>query len=151
VYRGAYEACLQVTAAGEKSCGATCQILTYEPDLYLELTWLSPGAPDPTGAECQHRSETDPPQRPEADQPARASARDLSATEPKRLAFYGDDVRMVGEATTPDNGLTKHGGADGFQVKSLDRSRFTRFAGVLTAEQVEDVAATVALCIGFCG
>lgn len=51
VYRGAYEACLQVTAAGEKSCGATCQILTYEPDLYLELTWLSPGAPDPTGAE----------------------------------------------------------------------------------------------------
>lgn len=52
---------------------------------------------------------------------------------------------------TPDNGLTKHGGADGFQVKSLDRSRFTRFAGVLTAEQVEDVAATVALCIGFCG
>lgn len=52
---------------------------------------------------------------------------------------------------TPQNGLTKHGGADGYQVKSLDRSRFTRFAGVLTAQEVEDIAATVALCIGFVG
>lgn len=51
VYRGDYEVCLQVTAAGEPACAATCQTLTFEPDLYLELTWLSPGVADPTGSE----------------------------------------------------------------------------------------------------
>jgi hypothetical protein len=96
VYRGAYEACLQVTAAGEKSCGATCQILTYEPDLYLELTWLSPGAPDPTGAESSDLNL-------HLVQGASASGKDLDcdgAPDP----WYDDKVSVYWFNETPDWG-----------------------------------------------
>jgi mRNA interferase MazF len=46
------------------------------------------------------------------------------------------------------NGLNKDSGADAFQVKSISESRFIRSLGVVTDQQVEDIAAAVAMCVG---
>lgn len=48
-----------------------------------------------------------------------------------------------------DNGLTKPSGADAFQVKSLSETRFMERLGFLSLEQIDDIAAAVALCIGY--
>jgi len=50
---------------------------------------------------------------------------------------------------TSQNGLTKESGADAFQVKSLATARFVTRLGALTDEQLNRVAAAIALCIGF--
>ncbi len=50
---------------------------------------------------------------------------------------------------TSQNGLTKESGADAFQVKSLSNTRFVARLGALTDEQLNRVAAAIALCIGF--
>jgi mRNA interferase MazF len=47
------------------------------------------------------------------------------------------------------NGLSKTSGADGFQVKSVSVERFTERVGILTEQQMADIAAAVALCVGF--
>jgi mRNA interferase MazF len=47
------------------------------------------------------------------------------------------------------NGLTKDSAADGFQVKSVSLNRFVRKMGSLSAAEMDDLAAAVALCIGF--
>lgn len=49
---------------------------------------------------------------------------------------------------TPDNGLTKESGADAFQVKSVSEDRFLVQLGELTADQLDDIAAAVAVCVG---
>lgn len=46
------------------------------------------------------------------------------------------------------NGLTKDSAADCFQVKSLSLQRFEQKLGTLTADEVEQIAAAVALCVG---
>ena len=46
------------------------------------------------------------------------------------------------------NGLDKDSGADCFQVKSVSLNRFASQMGVLTADEVEQIAAAVALCVG---
>ncbi|WP_093525398.1 type II toxin-antitoxin system PemK/MazF family toxin [Stigmatella erecta] len=46
------------------------------------------------------------------------------------------------------NGLSKPSGADAFQVKSVALGRFTSRMGVVTAAQLEDVAAAIAVCVG---
>jgi mRNA interferase MazF len=51
--------------------------------------------------------------------------------------------------TDESNGLTKESGADGFQVKSVSEGRFVERLGVLSEEQVAEVAAAIALCVGF--
>ena len=50
--------------------------------------------------------------------------------------------------TTPDNGLTNPSGADGFQTKSLSVDRFVRRLGRVTNSPAEQIAETIALCIG---
>ncbi len=50
---------------------------------------------------------------------------------------------------TSQNGLTKESGADAFQVKSLSNARFVARLGALTDEQLNRVAAAIALCVGF--
>lgn len=50
--------------------------------------------------------------------------------------------------STTRNGLTKDSAADAFQVKSLSLQRFQTKMGVLTADEMEQIAAAVALCIG---
>src|SRR4051812_5951647 len=43
------------------------------------------------------------------------------------------------------NGLSKDSGADAFQIKSVALSRFVRQLGSVTAAQLDDVAAAIAL------
>ena len=50
---------------------------------------------------------------------------------------------------TVDNGLVKPSGADAFQVKSVSESRLVRKVGQITLEQTEQIAAAIALCIGY--
>jgi mRNA interferase MazF len=47
------------------------------------------------------------------------------------------------------NGLRKDSGADCFQVKSLSIQRFVRKVGRVTDECLDDVAAAIALCVGY--
>jgi mRNA interferase MazF len=46
------------------------------------------------------------------------------------------------------NGLTKEVGADAFQVKSVSVERFKTQLGILAADEVEEIAAAIALCVG---
>ncbi|MFO7906778.1 MAG: type II toxin-antitoxin system PemK/MazF family toxin [Pirellulaceae bacterium] len=51
-------------------------------------------------------------------------------------------------APTRGNGLSKKSGADAFQVKSVSEKRFVRRQGTLTAAQLDDIAAAIAICVG---
>jgi mRNA interferase MazF len=55
---------------------------------------------------------------------------------------------MVRIDPTTENGLTKASAADGFQVRSIDRSRFMRKLGELTDEQVTEIAEAIAAMVG---
>jgi mRNA interferase MazF len=46
------------------------------------------------------------------------------------------------------SGLIKDSGADAFQVKSVSESRFVQRIGILTNEQLDEIASAVALCVG---
>ena len=46
------------------------------------------------------------------------------------------------------NGLSKDSGADAFQVKSVSENRFVKRLGEVTSQQLDDIAAAVALCVG---
>jgi len=50
---------------------------------------------------------------------------------------------------TPENGLAKVSGADAFQIKSVSEDRLVRRLGQITAAQIEQIAAAVALCVGY--
>lgn len=47
------------------------------------------------------------------------------------------------------NGLTKDSGADAFQVKSVSDLRFRRRLGTIRDDRLGEIAAAVALCVGF--
>lgn len=47
------------------------------------------------------------------------------------------------------NGLSKESAADSFQIKSVSLNRFQNKLGVLTGEQLSEIAAAIALCIGY--
>ena len=49
---------------------------------------------------------------------------------------------------TPTNGLTKDSGADAFRVKSVSETRFLDRLGELTPFQLDDIANTIATCVG---
>ncbi len=52
---------------------------------------------------------------------------------------------------TPDaqNGLSKDSAADAFQVKSLSINRFHRKLGHVTTDQLDEISAAIALCVGY--
>lgn len=50
---------------------------------------------------------------------------------------------------TDNNNLEKDSGADAFQVKSVSLTRFDKKIGVVNKTQIREIAAAVALCIGF--
>lgn len=52
---------------------------------------------------------------------------------------------------TPDaqNGLSKDSAADAFQVKSLSVNRFQRKLGSVTTDQLDEISAAIALCVGY--
>jgi mRNA interferase MazF len=62
------------------------------------------------------------------------------------FANYSFIVRLV---PSPQNGLTKESGANAFQVKSVATSRFQVKLGTLTSNEIEDLAAAIALCVGY--
>lgn len=62
---------------------------------------------------------------------------------------YEDMIWMTFISPTPENGLSKDSAADAFQVKSVSYLRFRKQLGVLTDEQVENIAAAIALCVGY--
>jgi mRNA interferase MazF len=64
-----------------------------------------------------------------------------------QFARYFWMVHLLPDST---NGLSKESAADAFQVKSLSVNRLQRRLGVLTDEQMEEIAAAIALCIGYC-
>jgi len=47
------------------------------------------------------------------------------------------------------NGLSKDSSADSFQVKSVSVSRFRRKLGYVSSEELENIVAGIALCIGY--
>jgi mRNA interferase MazF len=47
------------------------------------------------------------------------------------------------------NGLSKESAADSFQIKSVSMNRFQNKLGILSDDQVNEIAAAVALCIGY--
>ena len=49
---------------------------------------------------------------------------------------------------TTRNGLDKDSAADCFQVKSVSLGRFVSRVGVLAADEIEQIAAAVAICVG---
>ena len=52
-------------------------------------------------------------------------------------------------AAIPSNGLTKVSGADAFQVKSVSVERLSKAIGNLSPSQLDDIAAAIALSVGF--
>lgn len=56
---------------------------------------------------------------------------------------------MVNLQPSSQNGLSKESAADAFQVKSLSVNRFQSKLGMVTSDEVEEIAAAVALCIGY--
>jgi mRNA interferase MazF len=49
---------------------------------------------------------------------------------------------------TAANGLAKDSGADAFQTKSISENRFVRLLGQITAVQLDEIAAAIAVCVG---
>jgi mRNA interferase MazF len=54
-------------------------------------------------------------------------------------------VQLTASSTS---GLSKDSGADAFQVKSISEARFVRLMGEVTADQIDDIASAIALCVG---
>ena len=50
--------------------------------------------------------------------------------------------------SSPKSGLTKDSGADAFQVKSVSENRLIRRIGDVTNDQMDEIAAAIALCVG---
>lgn len=55
---------------------------------------------------------------------------------------------MVKLIPSPANGLSKESAADCFQVKSVSTGRFHSRLGQVTADELVDMAAAIALCVG---
>lgn len=51
--------------------------------------------------------------------------------------------------STKKNGLDKDSGVDASQVKSISIDRFNQKIGIITLEQLYDISAAIALCIGY--
>ena len=50
---------------------------------------------------------------------------------------------------TASSGLTKPSSADALQVKSVSNERFVQRIGFVSSTELENVAAAVALCVGY--
>lgn len=56
---------------------------------------------------------------------------------------------MTARSPSTQNGLTKDPAANAFQVKSVAVSRFQTRLGALTAAEIVEIAAAIALCVGY--
>ena len=62
---------------------------------------------------------------------------------------YAQFSWFVNVPATPENGLAKDSGADAFQVKSISHDRLVRRLGALTPAEMAELAAAIALCVGY--
>ena len=51
--------------------------------------------------------------------------------------------------SSPSNGLDKDSSADSFQVKSVSVGRFKRRIGRVSSEELKNIIAGIALCVGY--
>jgi mRNA interferase MazF len=58
---------------------------------------------------------------------------------------------MIQLLASSTNGLDKPSAANAFQVKSLSEERFIRKLGILETVEMNEIAAAIALCIGYNG
>ncbi len=65
-----------------------------------------------------------------------------------RKSHYAAFPWFVELPPSPTNGLIKHSGADAFQTKSVSETRFVRRIGAVTATELDEIASSVALCVG---
>ncbi len=56
---------------------------------------------------------------------------------------------MVRLIPTAQNGLSKESAADAFQVRSLSAGRFQQKLGKLPPHEIDQIAAAIALCVGY--
>lgn len=61
---------------------------------------------------------------------------------------YGGCSWFVHMPANAVNGLTKDSGADAFQVKSVSEARFRRYLGDTSAQELDAIAAAIALVVG---
>ena len=61
---------------------------------------------------------------------------------------YGSFPWFVQLQPTAINGLMKQSGADAFQTKSVSLSRFVRALGRIEPAQLEEIASSIAVCVG---
>lgn len=62
---------------------------------------------------------------------------------------YQKYIWMVPLPQRPETGLSKPSAADSSQVKSLSVQRFKKKLGTVTAQELDDIAAAIALCVGY--
>jgi len=56
---------------------------------------------------------------------------------------------MVRLSPSTMNGLSKESVADTFQIKSVSTNRFRNKIGILNADEIEQIAEMIALCVGY--
>jgi mRNA interferase MazF len=61
---------------------------------------------------------------------------------------YANVPWLVHVRATGTNGLSKDSAVECFQVKSVSLNRFEKRLGSLRADNIEEIAAAVALCVG---
>jgi mRNA interferase MazF len=61
---------------------------------------------------------------------------------------YANYPWFVEIIASPTNGLAKDSGADAFQTKSVSVNRFASLLGNVTAAEMDNVAAAIAMCVG---
>jgi mRNA interferase MazF len=64
-------------------------------------------------------------------------------------AHYEEYPWFVQLSPGKQNGLVKQSGADAFQTRSVSEARFGEKLGMLTPAQIDDIAAAIALCVGY--
>ncbi len=62
---------------------------------------------------------------------------------------YADLPWFVYLPASTSNGLSKDSGADAFQIKSIAEERFVSQLGIVSSDQLAEIAASVVLCIGY--
>jgi len=65
-----------------------------------------------------------------------------------QFAGYSWMTRLL---PSPTNGLAKESAADAFQVKSISINRFQKKLGNLSPEEMDEIAAAIAWCVGYKG
>ena len=62
---------------------------------------------------------------------------------------FAQDFWMIKITPSPNNRLENESAANAFQIKSFSEQRFVRKIGYLLPDELDDISAAVAICIGY--